>query len=166
MPTGENILWDLLMTWELWRHVSKTAEPTNPPQKNDVYIVFTYISGPLDIPTTLPYFANRRLASLISNGWGLPSMNLQHILVGPLLTSSSRLLNKPEGTPRQKVQSKPKDKTTQAKTAAAWWPRPRRKPKCSILPISSCAIRPLASVFLKCHGCLWLSAISCDELMT
>ena len=95
-------------------------------------------------------FANRRLASLISNGWGLQNMNLQHILVGPLLNSSSRLLNKPEGTPRQKVRSKPTDKTTQAKTAAAWWLRQWWKPTCSILPISSCAYRLLASVSLNC----------------
>ena len=140
--TGESILSDLC--WWLGNFgdmYPKQLNPPIPPQKNDVYIVFTYISGPLDIPRTLPYFANRRLASLISNGWGLPSMNLQHILVGPLLTSSSRLLNKPEGTPRQKVQSEPTDKTTQAKIIATWCLGHRLwwKPNCSIPPISSCA---------------------------
>ena len=29
----EHSIRPVLMTWELWRHVSKTAEPTNPPPK-------------------------------------------------------------------------------------------------------------------------------------
>ena len=193
------------MTWELRRHVSKTAEPTNPKKiiciyvyiyiyiymfifiysfiykqnadrreystshslltwqlcwhvsKTEVYIVYNLVrpnwKSMQSRARTSGHpgnFANRRLASLISNGWGLQNMNLQHILVGPLLNSSSRLLNKPEGTPRQKVRSKPTDKTTQAKTAAAWWLRQWWKPTCSILPISSCAYRLLASVSLNC----------------
>ena len=32
----------VLMTWELWRHVSKTAEPTNHPKKM-MYILYLHI---------------------------------------------------------------------------------------------------------------------------
>ena len=117
-------------------------------------------------PASGDNFVNRP-RRLVSNGYckGCKS-NLQHT---PCFKHSSRLLNKPEALKPKQVQEqqcKGTGKTTKAKTATAGWLRQLRKPKSSRSPISSCAYRLLASVSLKCHGCLWLTTIPCQELMT